>query len=297
MINGTNLKRKKKRKIQREKTIKRKMEKKDNIILHKKILKDKKTSILEFIPPFLNNPPEDILSIDSSGNIFWTKIPGFDIPEIFKPKEILNGRGIKVIPDEKSVKIEVDLFHNNKLLGTELYYKNGRLGISREPLHSYKFDISVPENTLLTAFHVGDGKYGFSMGNGTEQGFLPEIIGMGSDEYDAGLYFLGKSGNDISSNIPLIIIDGRDNNNSNLKNRPIFGVTSGNYSDYKFLIDQFGKIGIGKSPKKYKMEVEGSIEANDFILDGLSLKLVIDVIKEHQDEIDRLKDLIKSLQK
>jgi hypothetical protein len=148
----------------------------------------------------------------------------------------------------------------------------------------------------MTAFHVGDGKYGFSMGNGTAQGFIPEIIGLGSDENDAGLYFIGKAGNNKASNIPLIVMDGRNASHQQLTNRPIFGVTNGTYDNYKFLIDQKGRVGIGKKPEIYKMEVEGSVEAHDFNIDGLSMKALIDVISDQQEEIDILNKKIQLLQ-
>jgi len=123
-----------------------------------------------------------------------------------------------------------------------MYFKNGQIGVGRYPLHNYKVDIGVPENTRMTAMHIGDGTYGFSLGNATDTGFLPQIIGIGSDENDAGLYFLGKTALDVSSNIPLIIFDGRNINNDPLVNRPIMGISSGSYTNYKFLIDCDGNI-------------------------------------------------------
>ena len=249
----------------------------ENIIFHQ-IKKDgEKFSFLEIVPSFSEDPPEKILSLDSNGSLSWNKLSDFpEIPEF--PR----------IP-------EFEVIVDGRIKSTNIFYKDGRIGISRPPLHTYKFDIAVPENTLMTAFHVGDGSYGFSMGNGTSQGFIPEIIGMGSDENDAGLYFLGRSGNDLKSNIPLIVIDGRNNQNLSLKNRPILGITSGDYTQYKLLVDQEGKVGIGKIPEIYKLEVNGSIQADDVVIENLSIRALIDVIKEHQEEIDRLNNKIELL--
>lgn len=246
----------------------------NNLLFH---LINDNSSFTEIIPPFLEDKiPENILSIDSSGNVAWVKIPSFT--EVQPPE----------IPD-------FEVIVDGKIKSTNIYYTDGRVGISRPPMHSYKFDVAVPENTLMTAFHVGDGSYGFSMGNGTNQGFIPEIIGMGSDENDAGLYFLGRSGNGKQSEIPLIIFDGRNSANQALTNRPILGITSGDYADYKLLVDHKGRVGIGKIPEIYKLEVNGSIQANDFVIDGLSVKALIEVIKDHQEEIDRLNNIINTL--
>jgi len=246
----------------------------ENILFHQ-IKKDgEKFSFLEVVPSFVDGLPEKILSLDSSGNLSWNNLPPF--PETQK------------IP-------EFEVIVDGRIKSTNIFYEDGRIGISRPPLHTYKFDIAVPENTLMTAFHVGDGSYGFSMGNGTSQGFIPEIIGMGSDENDAGLYFLGRAGNDIESTIPLIVIDGRNSQNSSLKNRPILGITSGDYNQYKLLVDQEGKVGIGKIPEIYKLEINGSIQADDVVIEGLSIRALIDVIKDHQEEIDKLNNKIELL--
>jgi hypothetical protein len=173
-----------------------------------------------------------------------------------------------------------------------LFHKDGKIGIGREPLYTYKFDIAVSENIITTAFHVGDGRFGFSMGNGTDEGFLPEIIGMGGSEEDAGLYFIGRAGNSLPSDIPLIIIDGRNSADEELRNRPIFGITSADYRNYKFVVDQKGNIGIGKKPEIYKMEVNGEISAKDFIVRGISIS---DIIREHKEEIEQLKNKIEVL--
>lgn len=258
-----------------------------NLLLHQIILNGDKSSFLEIIPSFEEFLPENILSLDSSKNLIWTKFP--------KLPESLKIQGGKIIIDT-SLNFNFNVIEKGKIKGTNIYYKDDRIGVGRSPLKNYKFDIAVPKNTLMTAFHVGDGEYGFSMGNGTFQGFLPEIIGMGSDENQAGLYFLGRAGNEEESEIPLIIIDGRSRRNGFLKNRPIFGVTSGDYNKYKLLIDQDGKVGIGRRPKIYKLEIEGSIQVDDVIINKLSFKSLIDIIKNHQEEIDELKDIIKLLQ-
>lgn len=247
----------------------------NNILLN---LINETSSFTEIIPPYDSSIiPDYVLSLDPDGSIVWGKIPEVNIPEF--PE----------IPD-------FEVIEDGKIKSTNIYYDNGRIGISRPPLHTYKFDIAVPANTLMTAFHVGDGKYGFSMGNGTSQGFIPEIIGMGSDENDAGLYFLGKAGNDKESSVPLIILDGRTSQNSSLRNRPILGITSGDYNEYKFIVDHKGRVGIGKIPEIYKLEVQGSIQVNDVVIEGLSVKALIDVIKEHQEEIDRLNNKIELLE-
>jgi hypothetical protein len=157
-----------------------------------------------------------------------------------------------------------------------LFYKDGRIGVGREPLYTYKFDIAVSENSITTALHVGDGRFGFSMGNGTNDGFLPEIIGMGAAEEDAGLYLIGRAGNSLPSDIPLIIIDGRNSADEELKNRPILGITSADYRNYKLIIDQKGNI-----------EVDGKISAEDFIIKGISIA----------EEIEQLKIKIENLTK
>jgi hypothetical protein len=252
----------------------------ENIILHKYYQKDGSKQIIEVSPDLSEKNPDYVLSIDSSGYICWGKIPLPEIPEFPKIE-------FPEIPE---------VIENDRIRGTEIYYKDGKVGISRLPLHTYKFDIAVPENTLMTAFHVGDGKYGFSMGNGTSQGFIPEIIGIGSDENDAGLYFIGKTSSPKESGIPLVVIDGRRSDNTPSRNRPLFGVTNADYSNYKLIINQDGNVGIGCMPGIYKVEIQGSIQAQDFVLDGLSVKALIDIIKEHEEEIDKLKNKIESLE-
>jgi hypothetical protein len=170
-----------------------------------------------------------------------------------------------------------------------MYFKDGQIGIGGLPIHTYKVDIRVPENTRTTALHIGDGLHGFSMGNAAGEGFLPQIIGMGSSADDAGFYILGKTKIDSNSGVPAIIFDGRRIDNSPLNNRPILGITSGSYSEYKFMIDARGRVGIGKIPEIYKLEVEGSLRANNIIFD--SSTGITNLRKEIEDLKARLKNL------
>ena len=161
---------------------------------------------------------------------------------------------------------------NTLLSNNNIFTENGRLGVGRKPLHSYQVDIAVPKDTLMTALHIGDGSFGFSLGNGTTSGFVPEIIGVGSDQNDAGLYFLGIAGNNIASDIPLLIFDGRSVNKETLTNRPIMGIKSGE-KDYDLLLDASGNLKI----------------KNDLIIGNLSLQ---DTINELKKEIENLKTKI-----
>lgn len=247
-----------------------------NIILHQ-ILYEENKSIKEFIPTL----------IDSSYNQFLTIFNNKITWEQFHLKE---GNNISITNNNGLITIDASLDNNiiinNKLKDTNLFYDNGRFGLGRPPLYKYKFDIAVSENTLMTAFHIGDGTFGFSLGNGTNQGFIPEIIGMGSDENDAGLYLIGRAGNNIESDIPLIIIDGRNNKGDYLKNRPILGITSADYNKYKFLINNDGFV-----------EIDGKIKALDFILDSsISLNDLKELIIEQNDQINLLKDKLNKLE-
>jgi hypothetical protein len=202
--------------------------------------------IEELIPPLDTTENDLSLIWDASGNILWK--------EQKRPSDI----------------------HGVHLDGS-------RIGIGRKPLFTYKVDIDAPIDHRCTALHIGDGLCGFSMGNGTYDGFVPEIIGMGSTEKDPGLYFIGKTSSTLPSNVPLIVIDGRQGNNMPLTNRPIFGIANGNYTEYELLVGHDGNVGIGKYPGIYKMEVNGTIRAKDVVTDSsislLSLKQEIDHLK------------------
>jgi hypothetical protein len=156
------------------------------------------------------------------------------------------------------------------------------ISIPDYPLFIGSINLAVSENKIVTAFHMGDGKRGFSMGNGTLNGFLPEIIGMGKNENDVGLYFLGRAGNHIKSNIPLIVMDGRGNDDKTITNRPIFGITNADYNNYLLLVTPEGNL-----------EINGKIKTHDLIIDA-SISL-IEIIKKQQKEIDILKNQIYSI--
>lgn len=173
-----------------------------------------------------------------------------------------------------SIDLSLNIIVNNKLVDTDIYYDNGRVGIGRFPLFNYKIDVQMPKDTLMTAFHIGDGSFGFSMGNGTNKGFVPEIIGIGSDENDTGLYLVGVAGNDVSSNIPLIILDGRNAFGERLINRPILGVTSGNYNEYLMLLDS-----------SENLNVKNNIITSNIIVNGLSLLKIIADLQEQINEL------------
>jgi len=251
-------------------------------------------SFTETIPPYSINKPLYTLGKDQSLNLIWSKYESFPSIEEGYGISIENLKG-KLIINASLNEIE-NIIRDFKLKGTEIYYKEGKIGIGVLPRFTYKFDIAIPINTLMTAFHLGDGSFGFSIGNGTSQGFVPQILGMGSDENDAGLYFLGKSGNNESSEVPLIIMDGRNNYNSALENRPIFGITSGDYNNYKFIIDQYGRVGIGKTPDTYKLEINGTVKADNFILGEYNIKELITIIKTQQDQLYLLEQRLKKLE-
>jgi len=191
----------------------------------------------EFIPPIYSDEVEQYLTRKIDGSICWSSI---------------------------------DFIVNNRIKDTDIYYDGGRIGVGRFPLFNYKIDVQIPKNTLITAFHIGDGSVGFSMGNGTTDGFIPEIIGIGGTENDAGLYLVGIANNDIKSNTPLIILDGRNTYGMALKNRPILGITSGNYNDYVLLVDSSQNLNI----------------KGDLIIENLSL---LEIIKDLQQQINYLK--------
>jgi hypothetical protein len=217
---------------------------KHNIIFHQLQIDSTGKSIIEVAPNFSGIEPLQ-LTIAPNGNLTW---------DITNP---------------------LDLKH--RLRNTNLYFKNGTIGIGRLPLHENKLDIESSIDQLETIIHIGDGSVGFSMGNGTSQGFIPEIIGMGYDENDAGLYFMGKTQSDKPSNIPLVIIGGLSPKN----NRPILGITSGIYDQYDVLIDQGGMVTVND------LKLKGSI----------SMREMIKIIEDQQDTINQLVDRINDIQK
>lgn len=209
------------------------MEKKNNILLYQFV---ETGNIVEVIPEHrdaINNTK--CLALDGSANLFWINLD-----------------------------TSLNLIIENRFRDTSIYYDNGRIGIGRFPMFNYQVDLAIPKDKRMTAFHIGDGTYGFSLGNGANEGFIPEIIGIGSDQNDAGLYFVGVAGNDVSSNIPLIIFDGRDTYGESLTNRPIFGVTSAKYHEYIMVLDNNGDLNL----------------LGDIILENKSLKTIINNLIE-----------------
>lgn len=183
-----------------------------------------------------------------------------------------------------------------KIQNTELYYKNGRLGVGRKPLYNYKLDIDIPVNKSVSGIHAGDGTYGFSLGNGTDNGFIPQILGMSAQKDDAGLYLVGRAGKPDASNIPLIVLDGRNNKDGKLSNRPILGVTSSEYDSYNLLLDHLGRLGINKVPRLYNAEIAGKIQADDFVLpNNLSLSDLYTIIESQNYKIQKLQELVEFL--
>jgi len=220
-----------------------------SILLQQIIVDNSSFSFKELVPKYLYTDTNQTLVRDKDGNILWIEL-------------------------DTSLNLIVD----NKFCGTNIYYVDGRIGINRYPLYNYRIDLAIPRNTVITALHIGDGSFGFSMGNGTTDGFIPEIVGIGSNENDTGLYFVGIAGNDNSSNIPLIILDGRSTYNTKLTNRPIFGVTSANYNEYSIIVDTLDNL-----------KVKGNISATDIMINNVSL---IKIIKKLQEQIDYLKTKI-----
>jgi hypothetical protein len=210
----------------------------ENIILTKILFNDNSFTFKEHIPQCLENNNTQALIRYCDGSILWSPID-----------------------------LSLNLVVNNKFQNTDIYYDNGRVGVGRFPLFSYRVDLAIPKDTRMTALHIGDGSLGFSLGNGTNKGFLPEIIGVGGDKDDAGLYFVGIAGNEKPSDTPLLVFDGRDMYGNKLTNRPIFGVTSGNYNDFILMIDASGNL----------------------ILNGIS---ILDMINNLQRQIDGLKSQI-----
>ena len=209
------------------------------------------------------------------GIILKELIPCFDSSDLNK-ELILNKRGNNVY--WASLDLSLNVLVNNIFENTNIYYEYGRIGIGRSPLFNYRVDIAIPKNERVTAVHIGDGSYGFSLGNGTTGGFLPEIIGIGSNETDAGLYFLGIAGNNIASDTPLIILDGRNAYGKKLDNRPVLGITSGDYNNFNVLVNYSGNV-----------KINGELDTKDVILNGVSLS---EKINELQEQIEVLKTKI-----
>lgn len=230
--------------------------------------------ISELVPKFTNDL-DDIKFLSYHKTVNWSSIQG---------SEKIN------IKTTSSGDIIIDVSLGDPFENTEMFFRDGQIGIGRLPLHKYKVDIGVPVNTRMTGFHIGDGTYGLSMGNATDKGFLPQIIGMGSDSDDAGLYLLGKVSVDELSDIPAIIFDGRTINNQLLTNRPVFGITSGSYTDYMLLLDQNGNVGVGTKPGIYKMKIDGVLRAKNIVVDTSTE--ILDLKKELEDLKRRL-DLLE----
>lgn len=233
----------------------------NNFILSQ-INDNKLHSLHEYVPPIIQKGV-NILSFDE--NIVWS--------------DLIGRNNIQISYDSsKNVIVDCSI---NPFDGTDIHFSEGRIGFGRIPLFNYKIDISVPENTKTTALHIGDGKFGFSFGNATSMGFLPQIVGIGSDENDAGLYLLGKTLKEDNSLTPVIILDGRRSDDTPLQQRPILGISSGSYTNFDVTVYCDGKVNI-----KNELEVEGDIIANDLIITTLDENLsLLEEINELRDRI------------
>jgi len=216
-------------------------------------------------------------------NIIITQIIGEDSSFYFKELIPFYNSGQQVLTfDGNTVKwdnpfiLDTSIIINNNLKDTSIYIKDNRIGIGRLPLHNYKIDVAIPQNTLMTAFHIGDGSYGFSFGNGTREGFVPEIIGIGSNENDSGMYIIGIAGNNKTSNIPLIVFDGRNMYGKKITNRPILGITSADYNNYSIYVDSLENL-----------HVKNNIYVSNIFLNNKSL---INIINNLQQQINELKN-------
>ena len=247
-----------------------------NLLLNQFIENEKNDFSVNELIPLFSNQEKDIKFLSYYKDIKWNSIKGGD--QIIISKNDIGD-------------IIIDCSIYDPFESSEMYFNNGQIGIGGIPLHSYKVDIRVPENTRTTALHIGDGVFGFSMGNATNNGFLPQIIGIGSDETDAGFYILGKTSLDTGSNIPAIILDGRNLDNSPLNKRPILGISSGSYSDYKLIVDAQGNVGIGSYPEEYKLKVEGILKTKDVVFDT---SIGVTTLRK---EIEELKARLEVLEK
>ena len=258
----------------------------NNIVVHQ-INNDEQT-INEVIPIIKNKGVTSLCLND--GSLYWDNIiqdisskgSGLNIiNEIIDNKvylKSLKGSHLINVKDDENGNIVIDcslnsnIIENNKFKDFEIYYKDGRIGIGREPMYGYILDIAIPENKVMTGLHFGTGSNGISFGNGSGEGFIPELLGIGKDEDDCGLYLLGVSKHD-TTNIPLVIIDGRTTKGA-LKTRPILGITSSSYTDYKVLVDS-----------------NGNINATDFKI--FNYGSLLDKIKELEEELKIIKDKLK----
>lgn len=219
-----------------------------NLVLHQK----RGTNIVEVVPKPLDVSSRGFLSCSNDGDVEWF------------PQEALREDGV---------------IHEGRIIGTNIHCDGERVGLGRHPMYSYKFDIAVSENTLTTAFHIGDGNYGFSFGNGTGNGFVPEIIGVGASEKDVALYLIGRAGNKKPSNIPLVVIDGRNCYHKELTNRPIFGISGGVYGEFKVLVDQ-----------------EGTVFANDFTTGEVTMNELVNIIVDQEKQVSELRRRLTRLE-
>jgi len=89
---------------------------------------------------------------------------------------------------------------------------------------------------------------------------------------------LGIAGNNIASDTPLIILDGRNAYGKKLDNRPVLGITSGDYNNFNVLVNYSGNV-----------KINGELDTKDVILNGVSLS---EKINELQEQIEVLKTKI-----
>lgn len=240
----------------------------NNILLNK----IDSSSLNEYIPP-ITQKGINILSFNE--HVVWSDVIGHN--------------DIHVSYDSShNIIIDCSISKLDPFRNTGMYFSDERIGFGRNPLHNYKIDIATPKNTKMTALHIGDGLYGFSLGNATDVGFLPQIVGIGSDEDDAGLYFLGKTPSEQDSSTPVIIFDGRNIDDSPLKKRPILGISSGSYDKFAVTVHFDGKVNI-----KNSLEVDSDIIANDIILSTIEENIsLLEEINDLRERISSLEEII-----
>lgn len=183
-------------------------------------------TLREYMPKNYIENQEQFLGKDASGNIKWHTI----------------------------------LISNNDNNNENIFFDKNRIGIGRTPKFSYLIDIDCKSNENNTAVHIGDGTFGFSFGNATNEGFIPQIIGVGSKETNTSLYFLGISPNENESTVPLLVFDARNSFAKKVTNRPLVGFTSADYDNYSMLIDASNNL-----------IINGNLHCNDIIINGKSL--------------------------